>query len=171
MKIYCYSGDLKKLKSLGYEFKKLYAKNHKCYTKDRLYMFVIDNMIIEYSSLLDEQQFFAINFILKNKNKKDDFWHNPKERLSTFCLTKNGSILTYEDFFDKRIKEFYPKLEELAYKRNSGKYSSVELKKMSEELYSLDISRDAFALSLDFVSLVKELDNLHPLKIIEIEDE
>ena len=46
MESYAYTGDVKKLKSIGYTFQKLYAMNYKSYHKGEIFMFVTTKMAI-----------------------------------------------------------------------------------------------------------------------------
>jgi len=114
MKFYYYTGEVKALTKLGYSFYKLYARNHKLYEKGKVQLWAIEKYRIELKDIPLEFTTKLITFILKNKDRGQEFWETPVfirtlngySNNPNFILTKNGRLMTYESFRKKHLKAF-----------------------------------------------------------------
>lgn len=77
MKLYCYTGDVKKLVPNGWTFQKLYARNYKTYRKDGIIMYVVSKMCLEFDNIKSFHQPKVVEFILKNLEQPQSFWVSP----------------------------------------------------------------------------------------------
>lgn len=106
-KVYKFNGDVKILKSLGYTFKKLFAKNHKVYMLNRLSMYVKGGMVLELDNINHVDWYTIIKFILDNKDQDTSMWsrRGGNNRMGFFNTSNyrivDGVIYSYEEF---RIK-------------------------------------------------------------------
>ena len=172
MKSYAYTGDVKKLKSIGYTFQKLYAMNYKSYHKDEIFMFVTTKMAIEYGTLRHSLQSKFIEFILNNKDKPKEFWVSDKQcgtfvfkDTANFYLTMHGNVVTDK----QRAKlhhisgiEFTRIYDGLA----SGEIPQDQKDILREEWLKMEGALDPFLFGWDRVQAILELNNLHPLEVV-----
>jgi len=172
MESYAYTGDVKKLKSIGYTFQKLYAMNYKSYHKGEIFMFVTTKMAIEYGTLVKSLQAKFIEFILVNKDKPKKFWVEDKQcgsfvfnDTANFYLTMHGNVVTDE----KRAK-----LRHISSTESFRIYDCLRLNEISqdqsdvlyEEWRKMEGAPDPFNFGWDRVQAILELNNLHPLEVV-----
>lgn len=110
MKAYCYTGDIKALIPAGWKFQKLYASNYKTYQKDDAIMYVVSKMAIEIDWMSPEEQVTVIDFILKNRDKSEDFWQSFSDipmfkttKFANWCIME-GEIITDREALDRHFK-------------------------------------------------------------------
>ena len=103
MKAYCFTGDVKTLIPAGWKFQKLYARNYKSYRKCGVFMFVVSKMILEIDWAQGNDQITIIDFILKNKDKSEDFWQSFSDmpifkttKFANWCIM-DGEIITAKE--------------------------------------------------------------------------
>ena len=171
MQLYAYTGELTLLKGIGYRFQKLYAKNHKTYIKDKMFLFVIEGMVLEYSRIDDEIQKITIDFILKNKDENKDFWMSQGKFGSSakYCVTRFGNLMLRSDYTKNRVT-YYDDMNDFIDKESSGKYSKDDIDKIYETIDAKEFSRDPYYIDIKFINLVIELNNLHPLEVITVSE-
>ena len=171
MQVYAYTGDVKFLKDIGYKFQKLYAKNHKTYIKDKLFLFVIEGMIIEYSRLDLDIQKVVIDFILKNKDKNEEFWMSQGRfgKYGNYCVSRFGNLMTLSEYTKKRMT-YYKDMKIFMENEKSEEYSKDELDKMFEVIDAKEFSRDPYYIDMKFIKLILELNKMHPLALITINE-
>lgn len=180
MKRYVFTGDIKKLKDIGYKFQKLYAKNYKTYSKEKIIMYVVDKMAIEINNM-DEHTNVLIKYILDNKNKSKSFWVEdtilntnppmPYNDRPLQVITAFGNIISSSEYL-KNHKIYMKDLGKICNKRDAkffGKISEEEAERQFIELDKGEFSRESFRIKINLVNQIIELDNLHPLEIKEIE--
>jgi len=116
MEFFRYTGDVKKLKSLGYTFQKLYARNYISYHKDEIFMFKTNKMILEIGNLDPQYQSLAIQFILDHKDEPETFWWY-KSRIFKNTLMPVWSLIDGK-IYNKEMKreEYKNGNEEIAFK-------------------------------------------------------
>jgi len=100
---YRYNGTIEKLKSIGYTFNKLYARNYIVYSKNDFFLFKASKMIVEVINLSMEDQHPAIKFVLDNKDKGEDFWTVESKffkntRLPVWCVVNNKIVPNSKGF-------------------------------------------------------------------------
>lgn len=170
MESYAYTGDVKKLKSIGYMFQKLYAMNYKSYHKDEIFMFVTTKMAIEYGTLAHSLQAKFIEFILTHKDKPKEFWVSDKpcgklvfNDMANYCLTMHGNVVTDEE----RAKlhhtsgiEFTRIYDGVA----SGEIPQDQEDILYEEWGKMEGAQDPFLFGWDRIQAILELNALHPLE-------
>jgi hypothetical protein len=167
--VYAYSGDVKNLKKIGYQFQKLYASNYKTYHKDDIFMFVVNKMILEIDNTSIAQQVAAIDLILNNLDKEDSFWERdgvckftkkPKKN-PVFLFTRVGNHYDWDNYFTiarENTKEL--KLTILQKEDSGDDYSEDVVALKANEFYL-----EPFKLTLDFVNRIKELNQFGLHKI------
>jgi len=178
MKKYAFTGDIKLLKNIGYKFQKLYARNYKTYSNERIIMYVTSKMAVELDDVRANIRTPFIQFILDNKNKPKDFWlhdvtygapfNETFTDMSTWVITPLGNIMTMSDYKVRRKP-----LDVII----SSSYDDFRDNKISKSEQDIIISEaeskySEFSLSLpiefydDIIKDVIELDNLSPLELI-----
>jgi len=175
--MYSYTGDVKKLKSLGYEFKKLFASNHKSYSLNNIAMFVISKMGIEISNLDDEYQETFVKFIIDNKDQDSSFWFEDRmvgelryDNAPKWYFTGKGNIVSKDDFFSLKrkfmnvIKDINKKTED-----ENCELSSNEVETLFEEAEKMEGASEGYRFKIDLVSQIIALDNLNPLELIDLQ--
>lgn len=175
MQFYAYVGDVKKLKTIGYEFQKLYASNYKSYSKNKIIMFVISKMVIEISNQDSEARFKIIDFILKNKKQPKSFWAEdriidttppiPYPDAPTMVMTGFGNIMPKKEYDISRIA-YMKEVKKILVLEEEKSLSDEEIKTLHKDLNKTEFASEAYLFKLDFVNDIIDLDNLHPLEII-----
>jgi len=170
MEVYRYTGDIKLLKTIGYRFQKLYASNYKTYIKDHMFMFVIEDMILEYSGLDDEFQKTVIDFILKNKDKDENFWLKSGKfgKVASYCITSFGNLIHRDEYTKNRI-HYYEEMKDIMNKEKTGLFLNIE--ERYKEVNKKEFSSTPYYIDDDLIDKVIELDGLHPLEIITVKEE
>lgn len=176
MKYYAYTGDIKELKKLGYEFQKLYARNYKTYSKDNITMYVTSKMILEISYVEAKLRTKYIDFILANKDKPKEFWvrdedltMNPAKPVffkdaPIWFITNHGSVMRSDDFYDKQVPITQQKHQLISNVR-SGVISKEQYDIKNDKLKEDEFYWDPVTFSLKNVNQIIELDSLHPLEL------
>ena len=169
MKRYAYTGDVKLLKTIGFTFHKLYAANYKTYMRDDVAMFVTTNMVLEVSAIRPEHHNAVIEFIIANKHQPREFWvfDRPCGKftftdMSQFHLTQFGNVVN-----DKEMKDLYSAslVHVCTDAHRDGTITDAERDRGIQLKSECEGGQDPFHLTLKFVNLVIELDNLHPLEM------
>lgn len=175
MKRYAYTSDVKKLRNAGYIYQKSCGRS---YCKDSITMYSRSKMMIEISHLSPELRTPYIEFILTNKDKPEHFWvrdedltMNPAKPITfnnapIWFLTAHGRVMNCEAFYDMQMPITNLKIQTSSDCRN-GIISKEEYDLKLEELRKNEFYWDPVVFSLDNVKLIIELDNLHPLELIE----
>ncbi len=175
---YAFTGDVKDLKTIGYTFQKLYARNYKTYSKDRLIMYVTSKMILELNDVKSKNRTKFIEFILKNKTQPKEFWVqdeditiNPKfpciyHDAPIWYQTQHGNIMKSEAFYDNQhlLNLKKTKLREGC---QDGSINEEEKKKTLDEFREEEFYFDPSYFSIEIINQIIELDNLKPLELSE----
>ena len=144
---YRYSGDIKKLKGIGYKFHKLYGRNYKCYNKKDVWLFVKGGMFLENNQISHPDNWTkVIAFILKNLDMPDQFWYyNVKLPL----------------FGDSKMSEFRL-IDGIIYSNNVRQLKSREIYQSTGMLM-----KDGYGISPELVDQIKELHSTGELVLKE----
>jgi len=171
MKFYKYTGDIKKLKDIGYNFEKIYARSYKSYTKGKIWMFVSNDMIIEITNLDVEFHKSFIGFILDNKDKAKDFWVEDIEHskmsfkdIPKWIITKNGNTMSKNEWRDKN-RIFMKKCVLPLINDKEGIYSEDYKDSMFDSFEDEEYMGDPYTFRMDILSQILELNKLHPLEL------
>lgn len=173
MELYAYTGDVKKLKTIGYQFQKLFALNHKSYHKDDIFMFVACKMVVEYGTLRKNHQVAFIDFILANADKPKEFWVSDKvypkitfDDMPNYHLSHFGNVHGDREMFELKhahIVEF-GRIMDLEKAGDLDKERAEEMMDLTIE--KMEGSRDPFSFGWDRIQAILELNKLHPLEKI-----
>ncbi len=177
MKQYVYNGDVKLLKNIDNKFQKLYARNYKSYSKNNIIMYVISKMALEFNNVNYKSQATFIDFILKNQNQPKEFWvkdidyggkHGLFKDFPIWYITKKGNIVHKDRKDDEKMK-IYNETSELSKKVKEGLMTKEERTEIIKGWYETkEFMNDAYMIDFDDINQIIELNNLHPLELIEI---
>lgn len=167
---YAYTGDVKKLKTIGFTFQKLYAANYKTYMNNYMIMYVISKMVLEIDRVNPKHQAAYVAFILENKDKPKEFWvsdhvfgqnneHTFKD-MANFHFTHFGNVVTNKEL---------TKLRHVAWDciKYGDDVPEEEKEANHARMMECEGGRDPYRFDLTIVNEIIALDNLHPLEIIE----
>lgn len=170
LKQYAYTGDVKKLKTIGFTFQKLYAYNYKTYMNDHMIMYVVSKMAVELNRVHPEHQATFIAFILENKDKPKEFWVHDhvfgKDNeytftdMANFHFTHFGNVVTNNEL--KKLQ--HAAWDEIKY---GDDIPQEEKDAAHARMMEREGGRDAYRFDLEVVNEIIALDNLHPLEIIQ----
>lgn len=152
MKLYRFTGDVKKLIPLGYKFQKLYASNYRSYTKGKIIMFVTSKMILVIDGVKPEDQSTLIKFILDNASQPDTFW----QYQITF------ELLSSSIFANWRLQDGIVVSKEAATAKKIAYYSRFELDE------NTPYQEDGLHIDFKLVTTILELNEIYPLQIMEV---
>lgn len=178
MEMFAYSGDVKLLKSFGYKFQKLFASNHKNYSRDSISMYVVCKMAIEIRNLDDEHQKKFVEFVLNNLDKEDSFWWEDRDlgkimyyNAPKWYVTRYGNIVNKDDYMKLKI-EFMDVYRDIMQKEkdpNSG-LSKEEIEELYKKADKMEGARDGSMFHKETVEQIMELNSIEPLKLITLEE-
>jgi len=154
LKNYAFTGDRTALIDLGYILHRhngLSYSRPDYYRSEAFYMVARNKMILQCGQIRYQHTFSVVDFIIKNKNKNEEFWIDNNTMKPIYALTNDGNIVTRDLLIDKLFNELIETLpEDIA-------------KKFSISFYSRDI---CIPFSNELIKNVLELNDIKPLEIV-----
>ena len=132
-----YTGEIKNLKHMGFNFYKLYASNYKAYKNEDVGMWIfVKGRDVSLNNLTDDQFDVVFDMIItdnyplyeKDKLLGGKVFFKKGEPRSCQYDNETGEILSHKDFMNKWKKE-YSEFEDYMEFAHSGRFSDVILHK------------------------------------------
>jgi len=162
---YSFTGDRKTLLKNGW---KMNRHEGISYSRDDInkygfFMYSAGGMEIEMGRFCPYKHSQIIEFILDNKDKPDSFWiketEEPLHNMCNWVMLEDHTILTFEDNIERAKIDI---IKELGFKESEKDAQYFETVNRFARTGAIHASEIRFELSL--VNIIKELDNISPLK-------